>query len=102
MAKILAYTSPARGHLYPLCAILDELRDRGHQVAVRTLASEVPRMVAQGFDATAITPAIEAIEHTDGSARSTLDGLRRSVQTFCDRAPPGRRGPPRRDRDGAP
>lgn len=87
MAKILAYTSPARGHLFPLCAILDELRDRGHQVAVRTLASEVPRMIARGFDATAITPAIEAIEHTDGSARSTLDGLRRSVQTFCDRAP---------------
>lgn len=87
MAKILAYTSPARGHLYPLCAILDELRERGHQVAVRTLASEVPGMVARGFDATAIAPAIEAIGHTDGSARSTLDGLRRSVQTFCDRAP---------------
>ena len=101
MAKILAYTSPARGHLYPLCAILDELRERGHQVAVRTLASEVPGMIARGFDATAIAPAIEAIEHTDGSTRSTLDGLRRSVQTFCYRTP-GRRRPPRGDRDGAP
>jgi MGT family glycosyltransferase len=87
VARILAYTSPARGHLFPLCAILDELRDRGHEVAVRTLASEVPRMTARGFDAAAIAPGVEAIAHTDGSARSTLDGLRRSVQTFCDRAP---------------
>ena len=39
--KILAYTSPARGHLYPLVPILDELAGRGHRIAVRTLASEV-------------------------------------------------------------
>lgn len=25
MARVLAYTSPARGHLYPLVPILDEL-----------------------------------------------------------------------------
>ncbi|HWS58691.1 MAG TPA: nucleotide disphospho-sugar-binding domain-containing protein [Actinotalea sp.] len=87
MATILAYTSPARGHLFPLVPILDELRSRGHRIAVRTLASEVPRMSARGFDAAAISPAIEAIAHTDASAKSTLDGLRRSVQTFCDRAP---------------
>ena len=37
MARILAYTSPARGHLYPLTPILDELRGRGHDIAVRTL-----------------------------------------------------------------
>ena len=39
--KILAYTSPSKGHLYPLMPTLLELRRRGHQVAVRTLASEV-------------------------------------------------------------
>jgi hypothetical protein len=26
MARVLAYTSPARGHLYPVTPILDELR----------------------------------------------------------------------------
>jgi UDP:flavonoid glycosyltransferase YjiC (YdhE family) len=26
--KILAYTTPARGHLYPLVPILDELAER--------------------------------------------------------------------------
>jgi hypothetical protein len=41
MARILAYTSPARGHLYPLTPILDELARRGHDICVRTLASEV-------------------------------------------------------------
>jgi hypothetical protein len=42
MAGVLAYTSPARGHLFPLTPILDELSRRGHSVAVRTLASQVP------------------------------------------------------------
>jgi len=48
--KILAYTSPARGHLFPLVPILDELSSRGHKVAVRTLASEVPMLRERGFD----------------------------------------------------
>ena len=39
MARVLAYTSPARGHLYPLVQILDELAARGHEIAIRTLAS---------------------------------------------------------------
>ena len=55
MARILAYTSPARGHLFPLVPILDELGRRGHQVALRTLASQVPSMRARGFDAAPIS-----------------------------------------------
>ena len=39
MARVLAYTSPARGHLFPVTPVLDELRGRGHDVALRTLAS---------------------------------------------------------------
>ena len=30
MARYLAYTSPARGHLYPIVPTLRELRRRGH------------------------------------------------------------------------
>ena len=41
MARILAYTSPALGHLFPAMPILEELRGRGHEVALRTLASQV-------------------------------------------------------------
>jgi UDP:flavonoid glycosyltransferase YjiC (YdhE family) len=45
MARILAYTTPGRGHLYPLIPILGELR-RGHQVVLRTLAAEAASMCA--------------------------------------------------------
>ena len=32
--RILAYTSPSRGHLYPLMPILQQLATRGHRVRV--------------------------------------------------------------------
>ena len=87
MSRVLAYTSPARGHLYPLTPILLELRDRGHDVSVRTLASEVPMVRGLGLDAAPIAPQIEAIVHDDWRARTPQQGLSRSVRTFADRAP---------------
>ena len=42
MVRILAYTSPAAGHLFPITPILDELSRRGHQISLRTLAHRVP------------------------------------------------------------
>ncbi|TNC23680.1 glycosyltransferase [Amycolatopsis alkalitolerans] len=86
MSTILAYTSPARGHLYPAVAILDELRRRGHRVAVRTLASEVPAMLARGFQAAPIAPDIEAISHDDWRAGNPRAALRRNVKVFTQRA----------------
>ncbi len=85
--KILAYTSPARGHLYPLVPILDALATRGHQIALRTLASEVGLMSARGFDAAPIAPSIEAIEHDDYGARTPPAKLKRGMATFGARAP---------------
>ncbi len=41
MARYLIYTSPARGHLYPVIGASLELKARGHEVHLRTLASEV-------------------------------------------------------------
>lgn len=84
--KILAYTSPARGHLYPLVAILDELAGRGHRVAVRTLASEVALMRDRGFEAAPVAPAIEAIDHDDYRARLPPAKLKRGMATFGNRA----------------
>ena len=86
MSRILAYTSPARGHLFPLTPILDELRRRGHEVLLRTLAAEVETMQSRGIGAEPIDPAIEAIEHDDWRARSQRSSLQRSVATFCARA----------------
>ena len=87
MSRVLAYTSPARGHLYPLTPILLELRDRGHDVGVRTLASEVPMAQGLGLDARPIDPTIEAIVLDDWRARTPQQGLARSVRAFADRAP---------------
>jgi MGT family glycosyltransferase len=84
--RILAYTSPARGHLYPLVPILDELAGRGHRIAVRTLASEVELMSERGFDAAPIASAIEAIEHDDYQARTPPARLKRGMATFGKRS----------------
>ena len=86
MARILAYTSPARGHLFPIVPVLDELRSRGHEIALRTLASQVEAMRERGFDAAPIDPAIEAVEHDDYRARTPLAAQKRSMHTFAARA----------------
>jgi MGT family glycosyltransferase len=85
MSRILVYTSPARGHLYPLVPTLEELRRRGHHVAVRTLASEVGRVRALGFAAEAIDPAIEALAHEDWRAASAPAALLAGCRTFVAR-----------------
>lgn len=77
MARILAYTTPGRGHLYPLIPILGELR-RGHQVVLRTLAAEVASMRQRGFDAGPISDRIEAIAHDDWRAPSPRAALGRA------------------------
>jgi MGT family glycosyltransferase len=86
MARVLAYTSPARGHLFPLTPILAELRGRGHDVVLRTMASQVPLMRDLGFDAAPIDPVIEGIKHDDWQAASQRAALARSVATFLARA----------------
>ena len=86
MARVLAYTSPARGHLYPLTPILVELRRRGHDVAVRTLASEVQLMRDQGFTAEPISERVEAIGHDDWQAGNARAALAHSVATFVARS----------------
>jgi UDP:flavonoid glycosyltransferase YjiC (YdhE family) len=86
MGRVLAYTSPARGHLFPVTPILLELRRRGHEVSVHTLASQVETMRGLGFEAEGIDPAIEAIEHDDYLARTPIGANKRAVRTFCRRA----------------
>ncbi len=85
MARILAYTSPARGHLYPLTPILDELCLRGHQIALRTLSSEVELMRSRGFDCEPLDPVVEG-GHDDYLARTPQGALKRALRTFARRA----------------
>jgi MGT family glycosyltransferase len=86
MPRVLAYTSPARGHLYPVTPILDELHRRGHEVALRTLASQVDSMRSRAFDTAPIDPAIEGIEHDDFAARTPLGAQSRAMRVLCRRA----------------
>lgn len=86
MSRILAYTTPARGHLYPLTSILLELQTRGHDIRVRTLASEVAAMRDLGFGARPVHERVAAIELRDWRHRSPQKALAASVQTFVDRA----------------
>src|ERR1700722_16445873 len=86
MARILAYTSPGRSHLFPLTPILDELHRRGHEIMLRTLSSQIPLMRSRGFDAASIAPSIEAIELDDWRARNSLQSRRANARVFGARA----------------
>lgn len=86
MARFLVYTSPARGHLYPVLPTLEELKRRGHEVVVRTLDSEVELLHGLGIEAAAIDPAIEAREIDDWRARTPIGALRAGLRAFFERA----------------
>lgn len=86
MSKVLVYTSPARGHVYPLVPTLEELRRRGHAVAIRTLSTEVERLRALGFAAEPIAAAVEGREIDDWKAKTPPGALLAACRTFVDRA----------------
>ncbi|MGH3559195.1 MAG: glycosyltransferase [Mycobacterium sp.] len=86
MATILAYTSPALGHLYPICALLSELHRRGHRIALRTLAAGVSTGRQLGFVTEAIDPRIEDIVMSDWTAPNNRAALKLSCDIFSQRA----------------
>lgn len=87
MARVLAYSSPARGDLYPMVPILDELRVRGHEVHIRTLRGEIATLVARGFAAEPMDAGIEAIRHHDWQAKGARAQLEAGTSVFVARAP---------------
>jgi MGT family glycosyltransferase len=84
--KILAYTSPARGHLYPVVPIVQELQRRGHELALLTLSSQVESMRALGIDTEPIAGQVEAVELDDYKAHWVPAKGRRALATFAARA----------------
>jgi MGT family glycosyltransferase len=86
--RLLAYTSPARGHLYPVVPILLELGRRGHETSLCTLASAVDTVCEQGIDASPVSALVEAIELDDYRGRSQPARGRRALRTFLARAEP--------------
>lgn len=86
VATILAYTSPALGHLYPISALLTELRGRGHDIALRTLAAGVETGRELGFATKVIDPRIERVEMEDWTAPNARAALKLAFATFGRRA----------------
>lgn len=86
MAIVLAYGSPALGHLLPLAALLSELVERGHQVHLRTMSTGVGQMRGVGIDAEPVDPRIEAIDAPDWTAPNALGVLKMSIDVLCRRA----------------
>lgn len=87
MATILAYTSPALGHLLPMGALLSELSHRGHAVHLRTLSSGLDHARGLGVSVEPIDPRIEAIELDDWKASNPIGALKLSISAFGRRAP---------------
>jgi MGT family glycosyltransferase len=87
MSTILIYTSPARGHLYPMMDVALALRSAGHRVVVQTLAHEHDLVVAQGLEHRAIAAPIEAIELKDYQAASPPAQIRAAFDAWLARAP---------------
>lgn len=86
MPTVLAYTSPAIGHLFPMVPILLELRDRGHDVHVRTLADHVDTLRGLGLRAAPADPRALAVVHPDWEAGNPKKALEVAVRTFGERA----------------
>jgi len=85
MPRILCYTSPGRGHLFPVVPILLELQRRGHEVVLLTLRDELPRVASAGLRARPIAAAIEDIAHDDWETGSPVAALDRAVRVFVAR-----------------
>jgi MGT family glycosyltransferase len=86
VARILVYTSPARGHLFPVLGVALELQSRGHHVHVRTLAREVDRVRALGLEAAPMAREVEAREMDDWKAKGSMQAIQFALAAFGDRS----------------
>ena len=86
MATVLAYTSPALGHVLPISALLSELYRRGHAVHLRTLSAGVEIGRRLGFTTDTIDSRIEGLEHDDWKANNPSAALQRAFAVFGRRA----------------
>ncbi|HEY2570014.1 MAG TPA: hypothetical protein VGI27_01005, partial [Solirubrobacteraceae bacterium] len=84
--RLLAYTSPARGHLYPVTPIMATLAARGHDTHVVGLADELAHLEPLGIACSPIDPAIEAIEIVDWQERSLRGAGLSALRTFARRS----------------
>lgn len=86
MARVLLYTSPAPGHIYPPIGTALIMREKGHEVEIRTAAASVDLLDRLGFAVAPLDPRIEAIQPQDWKARTSIGAIRALLETFDARA----------------
>lgn len=84
MARVLAYTTPMLGHLFPIVPVLDVLQARGHEIHLRTKASHADATAARGWQVQPVDPAAEAVKHDDTTG-SVRNRLRHAIAAFVRR-----------------
>ncbi len=82
MARLLAYLSASSGNTFPAVDMLLELQRRGHEVHLRSRASDVDGYAALGLSAGAIDPSVEQVEFDDWRGRSQVDSFMRMVRAY--------------------
>lgn len=87
MSTVLIYTSPARGHLYPMMDVALALRDGGHRVVVQTLSGERAVVVGEGLKHRPIAPAIESLVLEDYKGGNPLEQAKTTFACWGARAP---------------
>jgi UDP:flavonoid glycosyltransferase YjiC (YdhE family) len=91
MARILVYTAPALGHVFPLVPGLLDLQGRGHVVHLRTAPGALPHLSAVGLDASPVDPRVTEVEVSDHRARTDQERRIFGLSDVVERG----------DRDGA-
>lgn len=86
MARIMLYTSPSPGHIYPPMATILALRERGHEIAIRTSAAKVEMLSQLGLEVAPIDPSIDAIQVEDWKARTSIGAIRVLLEAWDARA----------------
>ena len=86
MSTVLAYTSPAAGHAFPLVPGLLALRARGHSVQLRTAPDLVePISAATGLDACPVDPLVASIPVDDHLAEGGRQRLTKGFERLLSR-----------------
>src|SRR3954468_13673752 len=95
MSTVLAYSSPAAGHLFPLVRGLLALHDRGHEVHAYTASELADGARAAGLrHVAALDARISDVEVRDYEARSGTQRLVAGVETPLRPGPAHAQGPP--------
>lgn len=87
MKTALIYTSPARGHLYPMMDIAIKLKEEGYRVVIQTLSAERSNVESEGLVHLSISPEIERITLDDYKEKSPISQIKATFRSWLSRAP---------------